>query len=148
MSTTPMGTMEALTCLPSLDLVIQGEARSDAHHLWSLECWSYLQSYKGHSSTLMRLPKMNPIFNMGVNVMRPAFNFEPKYRVTMMTREEWTRGSRTPAVKRLTRLVYRWVQDAGGSRGQSLGTILKNEAQYLSRKICYLGLCLQNSNER
>ena len=24
--------------------------------------------------------------------MRPAFNFEPKYRVTMLIREEWTRG--------------------------------------------------------
>jgi hypothetical protein len=33
---------------------------------------------------------------MGVNVMRPAFNLEPKYRVTMLTREEWTRGSGPP----------------------------------------------------
>jgi hypothetical protein len=29
---------------------------------------------------------------MGVDVMRPAFNFEPKYRVTMLITEEWTRG--------------------------------------------------------
>jgi len=137
MHTTPMGTMEALTCLPSLDLVVQCEARSDAHHLWSLGCWSYLQSYKGHSSTLMHLQKMNPIFNVEVNVMRPAFNFKSKYRVTMMTRRPGT-----PEVKWLNRLVYRWVQDAGGSRGQSLWTILKNEAHYLSRKICYLSLCL------
>ena len=28
--------------------------------------------------------------------MRPAFNLEPKYRVTMLTRNEWVRG---PAVK-------------------------------------------------
>jgi hypothetical protein len=29
---------------------------------------------------------------MEVDVTRPAFNLEPKYRVTMLTREEWTRG--------------------------------------------------------
>jgi hypothetical protein len=33
---------------------------------------------------------------MGVDVMRPAFNLEPKYRVTMLTREDWTRGSGSP----------------------------------------------------
>lgn len=55
-----------------------------------------------HSSTLMRLHKTNPIFDMGVNDMKPALNFEPKHRVTMMTREDWTRGPGTPpAVKRL-----------------------------------------------
>jgi len=36
--TTPTGAMEALVGLPPLDLVIQGEARSAAHHLWSLGC--------------------------------------------------------------------------------------------------------------
>jgi len=35
---------------------------------------------------------------MGVDFMRPVFNLEPKYRVTMLTREEWTRGPRTPSV--------------------------------------------------
>jgi hypothetical protein len=39
---------------------------------------------------------MDPIFNMGVDVMRPAFNLEPKYRVTLLTREDWTRGSGSP----------------------------------------------------
>jgi hypothetical protein len=35
---------------------------------------------------------------MGVN-MKPVFILEPKYRVTMLTREEWTRGpGRTPPV--------------------------------------------------
>jgi len=34
--TTPTGAMEALSGLPPLDLVIQGEARSAAHRLWSL----------------------------------------------------------------------------------------------------------------
>jgi hypothetical protein len=35
---------------------------------------------------------------MGGDAMRPAFNFEPKYRVTMLTREEWTKGAGTPPV--------------------------------------------------
>jgi len=39
---------------------------------------------------------------MGVDVMRPVFNLESKYRVTMLTREEWTRGPGTrPVVKGL-----------------------------------------------
>ena len=33
---------------------------------------------------------------MGVDDMRPAFNLEPKYRVTMLTREDWTGGSGSP----------------------------------------------------
>jgi ribonuclease HI len=34
--------------------------------------------------------------------MKPVFNLEPKYGVTMLTREEWTRGPGTPpAVKGL-----------------------------------------------
>jgi hypothetical protein len=41
--TTPTGAMEALTGLPSLDLLIQVETRSAAHRLWSLRCCSYLQ---------------------------------------------------------------------------------------------------------
>ena len=35
------GAMEAFVGLPPLNLVIQGEARLAAHHLWSLGCWSY-----------------------------------------------------------------------------------------------------------
>jgi ribonuclease HI len=35
---------------------------------------------------------------MGVDIMKPVFNLEPKYRVTMLTREEWTRGPGTPSV--------------------------------------------------
>ena len=30
--------------------------------------------------------------------MRPAFNFKPKYRVTVLTREDWTKGTGTPPV--------------------------------------------------
>jgi ribonuclease HI len=35
---------------------------------------------------------------MGNNIMRPAYNFEPKYRVTLLTREEWTKGTVPPPV--------------------------------------------------
>jgi len=56
--------------------------------------------------------------------MRPPFNFEPKYRDTMLTREEWIRGPGTSTVE--------WpVRSTDGSRtlgeavardcGQSLG---------------------------
>jgi hypothetical protein len=50
--TTPTGVVEALIGLPLLDLVIQGEARSAAHRLWSLGCWSYLHPQQGHSCIL------------------------------------------------------------------------------------------------
>jgi hypothetical protein len=99
---TPTGAMEALAGLPLLDLVIQGEARSVAHFLWSLGCWPYLYLQQGHSCILIRFQKSDPIFNMRVSVMKPVFNLEPKYRVTMLTKEEWTRGPRTTsAVKGL-----------------------------------------------
>jgi hypothetical protein len=62
---------------------------------------------------------------MGVNVMKPIFSLEPKCRVTMSTREEWTRGPGTPpAVKGLV-----WFTDGpstvkgtrAGVYGQSVG---------------------------
>jgi hypothetical protein len=45
----------------------------------------------------MQLQRSVPIFNMGVDVMRPKSNFEIKYRVTMLTRGEQTRGPGTPS---------------------------------------------------
>jgi len=94
--TTPTRAMEVLICLPPLELVVQSEARMVAHCLWSLGWWSYLHPNRGHSSILKRFQQSDPIFNMGVDVMRPAFNLEPKYRVIMLTREEWTRGTGSP----------------------------------------------------
>jgi hypothetical protein len=94
---TPTGAMEALTSLFPLDLVIH-EARSAVHRLWSLGYCSYLQYYRGRSSILMSLQRSGPIFNMGVRVSRPVFNLEPKYRVIMLTGEEWTRRPGTPPV--------------------------------------------------
>jgi len=88
MHNTAAGGMEALTCLLLLDFVVQGEARSVAHELCSLGCWSQLHSNRGHVSILMRLQKSVPIFNMEVNVMRPKSNFEIKYWVTKLIGEE------------------------------------------------------------
>ena len=134
--TTPTGAMEALTALPLLDLAIQVKVRSVAHHLWSLGCWSQLYSNQGHSSILTWLQKSDPIFSIGINVKSPAFNLEPKYRVTMLMRgvdqRTWDsshnyRGS----------LVYRWVQDGGRDRDWGPWAILWKKAQYPSRKTCY-----------
>ena len=62
--------------------------------------------------------------NLGVNVIRPTFNLEPKYRVTMVTREEWTRGPGTAAVFKgfvwFTR-GSRMEGNGAGVYGQSLG---------------------------
>jgi hypothetical protein len=52
--TTATSALEALICLPPLEL-IQNEARSVAHRLWSLGCWSYLHPSRGRSSILRRL---------------------------------------------------------------------------------------------
>jgi hypothetical protein len=96
--TSPTGAMETLVGLLLLDLVIQGEARSAAHHHWILGCWSYLHPQHGHSHILTQLQKSDPIYGMGVDIMKPVFNLEPKYRVTVLTREEWTRSPGTPPV--------------------------------------------------
>jgi hypothetical protein len=50
-----------------------------------------LHPIRRYSHILMRLQKPDPIFNMGVEVVTPAFNLEPKYGVTMLTREDWTK---------------------------------------------------------
>jgi hypothetical protein len=152
--TTPTGAMEALTGLSPLDLVIQGEVRSAAHWLWSLGCWSYLHSSRGHSGILMQLQRLDPVFNMGVDVMRPTFNCEPKYRVTILTRGKWNRGPWTPVVKGL--ILFMDGSRMTGDRGWSLWAIFGKKAQYLCGKvccsfsgwgICHLGMCIWNSNE-
>jgi len=70
----------------------------------------------------MWLQRSDPIFNMGVGVKKPAFNLECKYRVTMQTKEEWTRGPATPVVKRLV-----WFIDGSrmmeGTRALSMGNL-------------------------
>jgi ribonuclease HI len=49
---------------------------------------------------------------MGVDVVRTAFNLEPKYRVTVLTREDWTKGpGALPEVK-----VLVWFTDGSKMR--------------------------------
>jgi hypothetical protein len=44
--------------------------------------------------------EVGPIFIVWVDVMKPVYNFHPKYRITMLTREAWTtRPGTRPAVK-------------------------------------------------
>ena len=93
------------------------EARSTAHRLWSLGRWSYLHPNQRNSSIMMQLQKPEPTFDMGVNVIKPTFNSEPKYRMTMLTKEKWTTGS--------------WKLEL-----ESKGNVGK-KALYLSRIICY-----------
>ena len=63
----------------------------------------------------MRLQQSSPIFNMGVDVMRPAYYFESQYRVTMLTREDCTRATGAPpAVKGLI-----WFTDGSKMREET-----------------------------
>ena len=131
MPTNPINAVEALICLSSLELVVQSEARSAVHYLWSLGSWSYLHPNRAQSSILIRLQQSDPTFNMGVDAMRPTFNFEPKYRVTMLTREDWTRGTGTPPV--VKGLV--WFTDGSrmeGTRGlQCMGNLWEEGSLFL-----------------
>jgi len=113
MRTTPTNAMEELICLPPLDLVVQSVARSAAHRLWSLGCWSYLHPNRGHSSILIRLQQSDSVFNMGVDVMRPVYNFEPQYRVTMLTREDWRKATGVPPV--VKRLAWSKMREGTGA---------------------------------
>jgi ribonuclease HI len=71
---------------------------------------------------------------MGVDVMRPAYNFKPKYRVTMLTRENWTKGTGTPpAVKGLV-----WFTDGskmqGGTGAGVYGQSVRRRLSFSLRK--------------
>jgi hypothetical protein len=100
--------MEARVCIPPLDLMIQiGDVVGT--RLRNLRGWSYLYPQQGYSCILTRLQKSGPIFNMRVDFMKPVYNLEPKYRVTMLAGEEWTRSPEIPVVKGLL-----WCTD--GSR--------------------------------
>jgi hypothetical protein len=63
---------------------------------------------------------------MGNDNMTPAYNFEPKYRVTLLTREDWTKGTGSPPVVK----GLGWYTDGSrmqdgrtgaGAHGQSKG---------------------------
>jgi hypothetical protein len=68
------------------------------------------------------LQQLDAIFNMAVDLTKPAFNYETKYRVTMLTREEWTRGTGTPpAIK-----VLVWFTDGSRMEGTGAGVYGKS----------------------
>jgi hypothetical protein len=60
---------------------------------------------------------------MRVDVMRLAYNFEPKYRVELLSREDWTTGMGTPPIVK----GHVWFTDGswmeGGDRGWGLWAI-------------------------
>jgi len=99
MHKTPTNAVEAFIFLPLLELVISVK-RGQLHNVW--EVGSTYIPIGDTAVVLMRLQQSDPIFNMGVDAVRPVFNFEPKYRATMLTREDWTKGTGTlPVVKGL-----------------------------------------------
>jgi len=70
-----------------------------------------------------------------VDVKRPAFNLEPKYRATMLMIGVDQRTCNSSHSYRGS-LVYRWVQD-GGDWDWGPWAILWKKARYPSRKTCY-----------
>jgi hypothetical protein len=50
---------------------------------------------------------------MRVDVMRPAYNLEPKYRVMALTREDWTTCTGTPPIVK----EHVWYTDGSRMRG-------------------------------
>jgi len=56
------------------------------------------------SSILMQLQQSDPTLNKRVDIVRPAYNFEPQYRVTMLPREDWTKATGAPPAKGSTGL--------------------------------------------
>ena len=98
MRTTITSAMKTFTCLLPLKLLIRSETRLAAPLLWSLGCQTYFNPTENIVAYLRRLQHSDPVFNMEVDGMRPAFIFEPEYMVTMLTREECTRRPGTPVV--------------------------------------------------
>jgi hypothetical protein len=66
---------------------------------------------------------------MGVDVMRPAFNFEPKYGVTMLTREDCIKGTGAPpAVKGF---VWFTEESKSGPELVSMGNLWEEGSAFL-----------------
>jgi len=53
--------------------------------LWSLRCWPFVHPSRGPSSITRTdvVSEVGPIFTVLVDVMKPVYNFHPKYRITM-----------------------------------------------------------------
>jgi ribonuclease HI len=66
---------------------------------------------------------------MGVEATRPAFKFEPRYRVTISHTEEWTKGpAAPPEVKGLV-----WFTDGSKMEGTGAGVY----GQSVKRRLSY-----------
>jgi ribonuclease HI len=61
--------------------------------------------------------------------MRPAYNFEHKYRVDMLAREGWAKVPGSPPVVKGLVCYTRWVQNAGGRAGTGV------YGQFLGRRL-------------
>jgi len=89
------------------------------------------------------------MFNMGVEVTRLAFNFEPTYRVTMLTKEECSRGPGTPPIVKgliwYTDGSRTWGETWAGVWGKSLGRrhsiSLGKYTTVFQAKICAILAC-------
>jgi hypothetical protein len=115
--------MEALVGIPPLDLVIQGEAGLAAHRLWSLGGWSYLHPNVDIVTYWLDFRSRTPFLIRGIEFMRPVSNLEPKYKVTILAREEWTRSPGTPsAVKGLV-----WYTD-GSRTAEGTGAVVYGQS--------------------
>ena len=82
--------------------------------------------------------------------MKPVFNLEPKYRITMLTREEWTRGPVTPpAVQGLVWFTDgsrtaegSWAEVYGQSAGRRLSISLEKHATVFQAEVYAILACV------
>jgi hypothetical protein len=67
---------------------------------------------------------------MGVDVMRPKLKLEPKQRVTILTREEWTTGPGTPVVQGFVRYTEGFRMKVGSGLA-SIGNLWEEGTVFL-----------------
>jgi hypothetical protein len=67
---------------------------------------------------------------MGVDVRRPAFNLEHKYRVTMLTREDWTGGTGAPPVVKGLVWFTDWSRMTGGTGAGVYGQSVRRRLSF------------------
>jgi hypothetical protein len=120
MRTTPTSAAEVFVGHLPLGLVFQGEAKASAHRFWGLGSWSYLHPNCGHGRILGGLQQSNPRFNTRVDVLRTKYNFELKYRVVALTREDWTSGTGNPPQVKGHVCFIDESQMRGGDRGRGI----------------------------
>jgi len=63
--------------------------------------------------------------------MRPGFNLEPKYRVTTLTKEEWTTEPGTSPVEKASSGLQMGPGRRRGSGLQSMGNLWEEDTVFL-----------------